>query len=855
MKKKLVISLVSLVSMLALTGCKKSGTSTTTSTKTSVTESTTASESVSPESIKIIPVATAIAVTGDAEVQAVRTGSVANTAKYTAVATPADAVQEFTWSVVSENGGATEAATISDAGVLTPAFDVMTDTKVKVIATSADANTTVKGEKIVTIKAAPAILVESLTISSVDDVHTIDMDDENAGLQLSVAVTPENADVKDVEWASSNTAVATVDADGKVTPVLDGACTITATAKDGSGKSATFEITVTRDITTVEEIRKAESETGTYTVKGILLAKTTITQQTDGEDVDNHSAILMDATGTFVVGTTGADLFADYGNGDYVEFTGAFSKEGGMVSSIDGSAVVVAAATNDAPDAPAAVNLADAAAFGGEFGEDGLFAVGRKVTVDSALAQVETDRVFTASTLDTKGNMMIALKDDSLEALPEDGIYGTFEVVEADLDGHVMMTIVTGFTPKEERPVATEITLDKEAMTVSAGETDTLTPTVTPYFASDLVWETTDSAVATVKDGVVTGLAEGVVTITARAAEGSDVKAECTVTVHDFGSVEAPLSVAGTITLANKLVAPGVTSEKFFTFKGKVVDAPVKDSGTGKYLIKVADTTDAEKVIEVPSASYAEAVTLVDQNDLVTVSAKIADASGSLKGEEATVEAVELGRSAITVVSDEGVDAVLSMEKSYRNTDDAIFKVNVKEGYFVLSISANGVSASLMDNGYYTFVVHGDTTVNVVTAQETDDFSGDYTVAASSIGGMEGDSFEHNGISGFFSFNTSNGGLVDDYLLVRKGNTFSVTLKSQIALHNAITKIVMNVEVDGQTVEDAGKYVIFEADATKYSYEGNVGTWADAAGADTVSFRAGEKIHITSFVITVAAKK
>jgi uncharacterized protein YjdB len=854
MKKKLVISLVSLVSMLALTGCKKSGTSTTTSTKPSVTESTTASESVSPESIKIIPVATAIAVTGDAEVQAVRTGSVANTAKYTAVATPADAVQEFTWSVVSENGGATEAATISDAGVLTPAFDVMTDTKVKVIATSADANTTVKGEKIVTIKAAPAILVESLTISSVDDVHTIDMDDENAGLQLSIAVTPENADVKDVEWASSNTAVATVDADGKVTPVLDGACTITATAKDGSGKSATFEITVTRDITTVEEIRKAESETGTYTVKGILLAKTTITQQTDGEDVDNHSAILMDATGTFVVGTTGADLFADYGNGDYVEFTGAFSKEGGMVSSIDGSAVVVAAATNDAPDAPAAVNLADAAAFGGEFGEDGLFAVGRKVTVDSALAQVETDRVFTASTLDTKGNMMIALKDDSLEALPEDGIYGTFEVVEADLDGHVMMTIVTGFTPKEERPVATEITLDKEAMTVSAGETDTLTPTVTPYFASDLVWETTDSAVATVKDGVVTGLAEGVVTITARAAEGSDVKAECTVTVHDFGSVEAPLSVAGTITLANKLVAPGVTSEKFFTFKGKVVDAPVKDSGTGKYLIKVADTTDAEKVLEVPSASYAEAVTLVDQNDLVTVSAKIADASGSLKGEEATVEAVELGRSAITVVHDDTV-TTSNFDETYVNTDIINFDVTPADGYFILSIDANGVSATELVGGGYSVSIHGNTIITIVTAQYADDFAKDYTIPASSIGGMNGDGNQHTGTAGFFTFSTPNGGIVDDYLLIRNGNTFSVTLKSQIALHNAITKVVMNVEVDGQTVEDAGKYVLFEDDATKYSYEGNVGTWADAAGADTISFRANEKIRITSFVITVTAKK
>ena len=48
-----------------------------------------------------------------------------------------------------------------------------------------------------------------------------------------------------MKWASSDTSVATVAADGTVTAVKAGTATITATAADGSGKSATCTVTVT----------------------------------------------------------------------------------------------------------------------------------------------------------------------------------------------------------------------------------------------------------------------------------------------------------------------------------------------------------------------------------------------------------------------------------------------------------------------------------------------------------------------------------------------------------------------------------------------------------------------------------
>ena len=62
---------------------------------------------------------------------------------------------------------------------------------------------------------------------------------------LTATVAPENAANKALKWASSDASVATVAADGTVKALAIGTTTITATATDGSGKSATCKVTVT----------------------------------------------------------------------------------------------------------------------------------------------------------------------------------------------------------------------------------------------------------------------------------------------------------------------------------------------------------------------------------------------------------------------------------------------------------------------------------------------------------------------------------------------------------------------------------------------------------------------------------
>ena len=80
---------------------------------------------------------------------------------------------------------------------------------------------------------------------------------------LTATVLPEDADNKSITWTSSNTSVATVSEQGVVTAVKAGTAIITATAKDGSGKSASCEVKVTFTVQNYSVITKDAIVTAT----------------------------------------------------------------------------------------------------------------------------------------------------------------------------------------------------------------------------------------------------------------------------------------------------------------------------------------------------------------------------------------------------------------------------------------------------------------------------------------------------------------------------------------------------------------------------------------------------------------
>ena len=71
-------------------------------------------------------------------------------------------------------------------------------------------------------------------------------------------------------------------------------------------------------------------------------------------------------------------------------------------------------------------------------------------------------------------------------------------------------------------------------MSVYNGTSSTLTVTVTPPTHTDsILWKSSNTNVATVSNGVVTGKTKGVCTITAYSSANENVKAECSVTVKE----------------------------------------------------------------------------------------------------------------------------------------------------------------------------------------------------------------------------------------------------------------------------------------------------------------------------------
>ena len=168
----------------------------------------------------------------------------------------------------------------------------------------------------------------------------------------------------------------------------------------------------------------------------------------------------------------------------------------------------------------------------------------------------------------------------------------------------------------------TGITLDKTTAELTEGETTTLVATVTPDNATDktVTWTTSDETVATVKDGIVTTLKAGEVTITAKVG---DKTATCTIAVKakviavtgiTLDKTTAELTEGETITLV-ATVAPDnatdktviwTTSDETIATVANGVVTSVK-AGTATITAKAGDksatctiTVKAKEVVEVP---------------------------------------------------------------------------------------------------------------------------------------------------------------------------------------------------------------------------------------------------------------
>ncbi len=97
------------------------------------------------------------------------------------------------------------------------------------------------------------------------------------------------------------------------------------------------------------------------------------------------------------------------------------------------------------------------------------------------------------------------------------------------------------------------IKLDQTKVTLSAGETCTLKPSVTGYKKATVQWSSSDKSVATVKKGVVTAVKAGTAKITVKIKD-TTYKAVCTVTVTNAAK-KSPNKTSGSSNSAKQIVA------------------------------------------------------------------------------------------------------------------------------------------------------------------------------------------------------------------------------------------------------------------------------------------------------------
>ena len=145
-----------------------------------------------------------------------------------------------------------------------------------------------------------------------------------------------------------------------------------------------------------------------------------------------------------------------------------------------------------------------------------------------------------------KCNMPIIV--DSDRVYTADGLHLNdlgHEILGKSMANFILYSEMAGAQKSFQSVTVTNVSLDKSSASVEVGSTVQLTATVEPSDASNktVVWSTSNADVATVENGLVTGVADGTATITAKTVSGNKT-ATCVVTVGD-GQGETSVSVTG----------------------------------------------------------------------------------------------------------------------------------------------------------------------------------------------------------------------------------------------------------------------------------------------------------------------
>ena len=476
---------------------------------------------------------------------------------------------------------------------------------------------------------------------------------------LTATVTPDNTTNKAVTWKSSNTSVATVE-NGKITAVALGEATITATTADGTNLSASCKVTV--------EPTKVTS---------ITLSKNTASLHV-GETVTLTATVKPDdATDKTVTWKSSNDAVATVDNGKVTAV--ALGEATITATTADGTNLTATCAITVNPIKAASITLSQTTAE--------LFP-GDKITL--------TATVLPENATDKRVTWMSS--NSSIATVSEEGIVTAVAVGETTITAKTADgTNLTATCAVKVNPIkVSSITLSQTTATLYPTDQLQLTATVLPDNATNkgIEWESSNTAVATVSEGIVVAVAPGEAVITVRTTDGSNLSATCAVTVKPILATSITLSqTAANATVGDRLqlkatVLPDNTTDKSVTWSTSAPDVA---------------TVDAEGIVIVVGAG--EAVITATTNDGTNL-----QATCTLTAVPATVLA--------TSITLDVTEAELGIGRTLQLTATILPEDVSTHG--VTWSSSNDAVAIVNEMGLVTALAEGETVITAATVDGTE---------------------------------------------------------------------------------------------------------------------------------------
>ncbi len=348
---------------------------------------------------------------------------------------------------------------------------------------------------------------------------------------LSATVMPEQATEKNVTWSSSNDAVATV-ADGVVTAVKSGEAVITVTTTEGNFK-AECKITVITPVTGVSLNRES--------AEVIIGESLTLVATVAPDDADNKAVTWVSAD------------------------TKVATVNNGVVTAVGVGSTTITVKTIDGEFTAACIlTVKPIAVTGVEISEASLtLTVGDTHTLTATVKPDDaTDKSVTWS---SSAPAVATVVDGVVTAVAA----GEAVITAKTVDGEFTATCAVKV---EKAPVpVTGVSLDKSVLELSVGGIAALEAIVAPADADNkaVVWSSSNDAVVTVADGLVTAVAEGNAVITVRTEDGG-FTAECNVKVTVVDGLEE-LSVNGIYYRNNVIYNDNALSLHVYDTNGRLV--------------------------------------------------------------------------------------------------------------------------------------------------------------------------------------------------------------------------------------------------------------------------------------------